>query len=170
MDRHLEHALLRAELAALAAERVDLWADAHALAQIETDLSSLLHRWQRAAHESMTVDVTCIDGYMIRGRCREVLERFIVLHSDSGTYAIACAHLVAIRGLPPALAAENPDLPSPRHLLNADTAAVDIALLGAQHLRGRITSVTRDHINVRCPEGDTITVPMSAIIRIRWHQ
>lgn len=165
----MQHALLRAELAALAAERAEMWSDAGALAHVEADLASLEHRWQRAAQSSVTLMLTCIDGHVVRGRCRELSAPFIVIDSAQGPCAVGRAHLVLIRGLPPALAGAYPDVPYPRHLLSADGEPVDIALLGELHVRGRITSVSRDHINVDCADGDSVTVPVPAIIRIRWN-
>lgn len=164
----MHHTLVRAELAALAAERAELWSDAAALVDIERDLASLEHRWQRAIRTAAPLIITCTDGHIVRGHCIATGPVFLVLDTDLGRCAINRAHLTSVQGLPYALADESEPLSGRIHTAPAPSALSDIVLTDGRILRGSLSVTATDHVDLQQTDHQVLAIAHQAIIRIQW--
>jgi len=170
MDIWSQDTVIRAELAANAAEHAQLWTDAAVIAETEVNLASLAHRWHRATRTVAPVMLTCTDGHLVRGRCVGVLDGFVIMQTDAATSVVATAHLAAVEGLPQALPADTQVAPNPRSFLTEQSTCAEVATCGGLVVVGRITVVGPDHLEVQRTDASALVIPIRAIIRIHWRR
>ena len=168
MDPKTSDMLLRAEIAALAAERAEVWSDAAVLTQVEIETASMFDRGERAARTRASLVITCIDGFTLRGQCRECTAGFLVVRAGAMNTAVAFTHVQSIDGLPRAIAGASQSRGGLRSFLGALVDPVEVSLVSGARLIGHITDVARDHLGVRLPDGLVVTIATAAVVRIQW--
>ena len=173
MDEHLRRALTDAEISGLVAAQHEIADDIDAVRDVETAVTSLKDRCDRAVRLGCTIAVRTVDGMTVEGVCVDAGVEYVVLeHRASTREVFAFAHVIEVRGLPSALA----DIPvappklaiSFRTVLRGIGTPCRIRRIDGMHLTGRIEGVSSDHIDVHAADSLRCVVPLAAVVSVWW--